>query len=83
LNYIDFNQHVGYKSIAVSENFGIKVSVKTNGYIADFGLQKSNGQIVYWKIPTGQSSFAFWNITKNLDIIARQYLIDCKKITLP
>lgn len=75
LKYSDFDNHVGYKSINVPGHTVPHVGIKTNGYISEFGLRKNDGQIVYWKIPTGHSGFAFWNITKKFDIIGRKYII--------
>jgi hypothetical protein len=79
LKYTDFDKHNGYKSIAIPGHAGPAIGIKTDGYIADFGLQKTDGQIVYWKIPTGHSGFAFWNVTKKFDIIGRKYLVDGDK----
>lgn len=75
LNYKDFDRHTGYKSIAISRDEGLTVDVKIEGYIQDFGLQKTDGQIIYWKIPTGHIGFAFWNITKKFEVIGRKYIV--------
>lgn len=75
LKYSDFENHVGYKSINVPVHTGPHIGIKTDGYISEFGLRKNDGQIVYWKIPTGPSGFAFWNVTKKFDIIGRKYII--------
>lgn len=74
--YTDFKRHRGYRSIAVDSKFGVKhIGVKTDGYFADFGLEKQNGEVVYWSIPTGKPGFAFWNLTKKFNIIGRKYII--------
>lgn len=75
LKYSDFKNHIGYKSIKVSGHSEPHISVKTDGYISEFGLRKNDEEIVYWKIPTGHSGFAFWNVTKKFDIIGRKYII--------
>ncbi len=75
LKYSDFEYHTGYKSIVVPGHIGPYIGVKTNGYIAEFGLRKYDGHTVYWKIPTGRSGFAFWNVTKKFSIIGRKYII--------
>ena len=75
LKYSEFNRHVGYKDIHVHGHIGPHIGVKTDGYISEFGLQKNDGQIIYWKIPTGKSGFAFWNITQKFEMIGRKYII--------
>jgi hypothetical protein len=65
LTYSEFKNHTGFKSIDIQGNSRTSFGVKTEGYIAEFGLRKKDGQIVYWKIPTGKSGFAFWNVTKS------------------
>jgi hypothetical protein len=71
--YTDFDWHVGYKSIAITINGKLK-GVKSDGYFAEFGLRKHDGEIVYWLIPAGRPGFAFWNVTKRCDLIGRKYL---------
>ncbi|MDI9858068.1 hypothetical protein [Flectobacillus roseus] len=75
LTYSEFKNHTGYESIDVYRNSRLHIGVKTDGYIAEFGLRKKDGQIVYWKIPTGKSGFAFWNVTKKFELIGRKYII--------
>lgn len=75
LKYPDFEGHAGFKSIDIPGHSGATLGVKKDGYISEFGLRKTDGQIVYWKIPTGRSGFAFWNVTKKFDIIGRKYII--------
>jgi hypothetical protein len=75
LKYSDFEYHTGYKSINVPGHTGSYIGVKTDGYISEFGLRKNEGYIVYWKIPTGHSGFAFWNVTKKFSILGRKYII--------
>jgi len=76
IDYTEFECHKGYKSIAViSTPTGKIADVKTEGLIYDFGLRKRNGEIIYWKIPTGESGFAFWNITKKCALIGRKYKV--------
>ncbi len=75
LTYAEFKNHAGFKSIDVPGHTGPLVGVKTDGYISEFGLRKNDEQIVYWKITTGHSGIAFWNITQKFDIIGRKYII--------
>lgn len=75
LKYSDFENHVGYKSLNVTGHTGSHIGIKRDGYIAEFGLRKNDGQVVYWKIPTGYSGFGFWNVTKKFNIIGRKYTI--------
>ncbi|NBA78868.1 hypothetical protein GOQ04_25170 [Emticicia sp. ODNR4P] len=75
LTYSEFKNHTGFKSIDIQGNSRTSIGVKTDGYIAEFGLRKKEGQIVYWKIPTGKSGFAFWNVTKKFELIGRKYII--------
>ena len=77
VNYHEFDWHYGYKNIIVKTPTGKAGSVKSEGLISDFGLRKLNGDIVYWKVPTGKPGFAFWNVTKKCELIGRKYkLID-------
>jgi hypothetical protein len=78
LNYTDFDDHSGFKSITIPGYSEPNTGVKTNGYIADFGLKKNDGQIIYWQIPTGHLGFAFWNITKKFNLIGRKYINETK-----
>jgi hypothetical protein len=75
LKYSEFKNHTGYKSINVLGHSGSHIGVKTDDYIAEFGLSKNDRQIVYWKIPTGHSGLAFWNVTKKFELIGRKYII--------
>ncbi len=75
LKYSNFKNHIGFKSIIIPGHTGPHIGIKTDGYISEFGLRKNDGQVVYWKIPTGHSGFAFWNVTKKFDIIGRKYII--------
>lgn len=76
VDYNDFAHHNGYKSLLVKRlSDGKPISIKTNGYFHDFGLTKTNGDIINWKIPTGTSGFAFWNVTKKCALIGRKYNI--------
>ncbi len=77
LFYSNFQCHRGFKSIAVEQHNGRKlVGVKMEGHLAEFGLEKKDGQIVYWLIPTGSLGFAFWNLTNKFEIIGRRYLVN-------
>lgn len=71
IEYIDFDCHDGYKSIAIKVPNEKALSVKTDGYNQEFGLKKINGEIIYWNIPTGSPGFAFWNVTKTCGLIVR------------
>jgi hypothetical protein len=53
--YTDFMGHMGYRSLQVIDE--VK-GIKTDGYFADFGLKKLNGETIYWSIPTGKPGFA-------------------------
>ncbi len=67
LDYKDFEWHSGYK---------IKnIQMKKDGSIGQFGLKKIDGEIIYWKIPTGSSGYGFWNVTKKCELIGRKYEI--------
>ena len=75
LNYSDFQSHNGFKSIvAETEKNGKKIGIKTDGYVAEFGLRKRNGEIIFWNIPTGEPGFGFWNVTNKFQIIGRKYI---------
>lgn len=69
--YTDFKSHRGYGSIADAVRFNVKI----DGNFADFGLEKQNGEITYWLIPTGRPGYGFWNVTKKFGIVGRNYII--------
>jgi hypothetical protein len=76
LYYSDFANHKGYKDFGGEQQDLRKiVNVKSEGQLAEFGLEKKDGQIIYWSIPTGKPGFAFWNITNKFEIIGRRYFI--------
>ncbi|WP_461450386.1 hypothetical protein [Mucilaginibacter sp.] len=70
--YTDFICHNGYKSISIRIDGSLK-SVKTEGYLFEFGLRTHSREIVYWLIPSGQAGYAFWNVTKKCEFIGRKY----------
>lgn len=74
IDYSDFEWHKGYKSILADKlPSGKPISIKTDGYLSEFGLKTKNGKIIYWKIPTGVPGFGFWNVTKKVELIGRRY----------
>ncbi|WP_162623209.1 hypothetical protein [Confluentibacter sediminis] len=76
IDYSDFERHNGFKLIgAETEKSKKNIGIKTNGYIAEFGLRKRNGEIIFWKIPTGEPGFGFWNVTKKCEIIGRKFIL--------
>ena len=73
IEYAGFEWHKGYKSIVVNKEK--KIITKHDGHFAEFGLTKTNGKIIYWKIPTGVPGYGFWNVTKKCELIGRKYKI--------
>ncbi|KZS39497.1 hypothetical protein AWE51_25790 [Aquimarina aggregata] len=73
LEYSEFERHKGFKAFVTTREEGM--SVKQNGYLADFKIIKNNGEIITRKIPTGEPGFAFWNVTKKCELIGRKYKI--------
>jgi hypothetical protein len=71
LYYTDFKHHEGYKSWITED----KKVIKLGGAFGEFGLKKINGELIYWKIPTGKPGCGFWNITNRCSIIGRRILI--------
>ncbi|QNJ98146.1 hypothetical protein ALE3EI_1589 [Constantimarinum furrinae] len=71
IKYSEFKLHNGYKSFALDKEE--KIINKHDGYHADFGLVKKNGEVVYWKIPTGFPGYGFWNVTKKCELIGRKF----------
>ncbi|WP_439696861.1 hypothetical protein ACFGVS_30475 [Mucilaginibacter sp. AW1-7] len=69
--YADFDGHYGFNSIEIK---GAEKGIKTDGYVAEFGLATQSRKIVYWSIPSGRPGFAFWNVTKKCTLIGRKYL---------
>lgn len=79
IDYKDFEWHTGFESlIANRTSSGEITSIKHDGVISKFGIRKRNGEIKYWKIPTGSPGFAFWNVTKKCELIGRKYQIVTK-----
>lgn len=75
IDYTDFEWHSGFKLLTATGSPNEKTdSIKTDGKLAEFGIKKKTGEIVYWKIPTGTLGFAFWNVTKKCELIGRKYL---------
>ena len=73
IEYSEFEWHNGFKAFVTKREDGI--SVKQNGNFADFKIRKTNGAIITRKIPTGESGFGFWNVTKKCELIGRKYKI--------
>lgn len=74
IDYQEFECHKGFKSLIINDK-GKRKSIKEDGTIAEFGISKRNGEIVYWKIPTGSTGFSFWNVTNKCELIGRKYQI--------
>ncbi len=72
INYQDFEGHKGFRPLGISNQ---NASVKMNGYISTFYLLTTTKEYC-WNIPTGETGFAFWNITKKCELIGRKYIID-------
>jgi len=73
IDYSEFEWHNGYKSFVVDKEQ--EIIAKQDGYFEEFGLRKINGEIIYWKIPTGVPGFGFWNVTKKCEVIGRRFKI--------
>ena len=73
IDYTEFEGHNGYISFIVDKEK--KIVTKQEGHLADFGLRKTDGEIIYWKIPTGIPGFGFWNVTKKCELVGRKYII--------
>lgn len=71
IDYSEFEWHNGYKSFIVDKEK--KIIIKHDGYFSEFGLRKLNGEITYWKIPTGIPGFGFWNVTNKCELIGRKF----------
>ncbi len=71
INYSEFEWHNGYKSFVVDKEK--KIITKHDGHFSEFGLRKRNGEIIYWKIPTGFAGYGFWNVTKKCELIGRKF----------
>lgn len=73
IRYSEFEWHKGYKSFVVNKRK--KIITKHDGYLSEFGLKKRDGEIIYWKIPTGVPGYGFWNVTKKCELIGRKFKI--------
>ncbi|WP_295127774.1 hypothetical protein [uncultured Chitinophaga sp.] len=71
--YQEFLFHKGYKTMTTMEESG--PNVKAEGKTGEFEILKTNGESVFWIIPTGRAGFKFWNVTKRCQIIGRKYHI--------
>lgn len=80
LYYTEFDGPNGFKALGpgTMDNLTV-VSIKKEGKLAEFGLKKKDGEVVYWPVPTGKPGFAFWNITDRFKIIGRRFVIKKKK----
>ncbi len=71
IDYSEFEWHNGYKSFVIDKVK--KIITQHDGYFSEFGLRKRNGEIIYWKIPTGVAGYGFWNVTKKCELIGRKF----------
>lgn len=75
IEYTNFESHIGYPDYIIKKRIiGKPINVKTDGYYSSFGIKTKNGEIIEWKIPTGNPGFGFWNVTKKCELIGRKYL---------
>jgi hypothetical protein len=80
LYYSDFDGPNGFKAFGPGQmDNHMVVSIKKEGKLAEFGLKKKDGEIVYWPVPTGKPGFAFWNVSDRFKIIGRRFVIKKKK----
>jgi hypothetical protein len=80
LYYSEFDGPNGFKALGPGQmDNHMVVSIKKEGKLAEFGLKKKDGEVVYWPVPTGKPGFAFWNVTERFKIIARRFIIKKKK----
>lgn len=76
INYKDFEWHTGFKFLLSKDTSREKIiNSKVAGRLLDFGLRRRDGEIIYWKVPTGSPGFGFWNVTKKCELIGRRYVI--------
>lgn len=80
LYYSEFDGCNGFKAFGpgTMDNHMV-VSIKKEGKLAEFGLKKKDGEIIYWFVPTGKPGFAFWNVVDKFRIIGRRFVIKKKK----
>ncbi|MDJ1503645.1 hypothetical protein [Xanthocytophaga agilis] len=52
------------------------VNPKIEGKILPFGIMSTDEKIKYWDIPTGNTMYTFWNVTKKCELIGRKYQIE-------
>jgi hypothetical protein len=80
LYYSEFDGTNGFKAFGpgTMDNHMV-VSIKKEGKLAEFGLKKKDGEVIYWPVPTGKPGFAFWNVTDKFKIIGRRFVIKKKK----
>ena len=80
LYYSDFDGPNGFKAFGPGQmDNHMVVSIKKEGKLAEFGLKKKDGEVVYWPVPTGKPGFAFWNVSDRFKIIGRRFVIKKKK----
>lgn len=76
LYYSDFDGPNGFKAFGPGQmDNHMVVSIKKEGKLAEFGLKKKDGEVVYWPVPTGKPGFAFWNVSDRFKIIGRRFAI--------
>jgi hypothetical protein len=80
LYYPEFDGPNGFKAFGPGQmDNHMVVSIKKEGKLAEFGLKKKDGEVVYWPVPTGKPGFAFWNVSDRFKIIGRRFVIKKKK----
>jgi hypothetical protein len=80
LYYSDFDGPNGFKAFGPGQmDNHMVVSIKKEGKLAEFGLKKKDGEVVYWPVPTGKPGFAFWNVSDRFKIIGHRFVIKKKK----
>ena len=59
--YEEFDGFTSYESLHFAKK---KPKSNKTAALTELGLKKTTGEIVFWKIPSGNTCYFFWNITR-------------------
>lgn len=65
--YEEFDSFTSYESLAFEKKKKRKLAKQTG--FTELGLKKTNGEISFWKIPSGNTCYFFWNVTRLVEQI--------------
>lgn len=64
--YEEFDGFASYEALHFAKK---KPKPGTSADFTELGLKKTTGEIIFWKIPSGNTCYFFWNITRLVEQI--------------